>query len=179
MNVPRKFHPMNTNQKKRNHAGNFVNESKYKKEELIRLSIEMLKDLGLPHSARSVQEESKIKPPCELSKIFSKSIMDANWEFAEKTINQFGIDSCLLQKIIFLIKKQKFLETLAKQNTLTAVQILRNEITPLKYDQDELHKLASFILCQSRADLAFSAEFEENEMESRHNLLVQIQGTLI
>ena len=46
------------------------------------------------------------------------------------------------QTVQYLIKQQKYLETLQTRDTKAALLILRQELMPLSTNQDRLHELA-------------------------------------
>ena len=48
-----------------------------------------------------------------------------------------------LQKMKFLMMEQKYLEYLEEGRVLEALNCLRYELTPLKYNTDRVHELSS------------------------------------
>lgn len=51
----------------------------------------------------------------------------------------------LLQRMKFLLLQQKYLEYLEDGKVLEALQVLRGELTPLKYNTDRIHVLSGYV----------------------------------
>lgn len=51
----------------------------------------------------------------------------------------------------FLLLQQKYLEYLEDGKVLEALQVLRGELTPLKYNTDRIHVLSGYCLIFRRA----------------------------
>lgn len=80
-----------------------------------------------------------------------------------------------IPKVQFLIRQQKFLELLEKQETMQALHVLRTEITPLGQNTERLHLLTSLILCSNIDDIKEQASWDGTKGKSRENLLTDIQ----
>lgn len=52
------------------------------------------------------------------------------------------VASLLPQRMKFLLLQQKYLEYLEDGKVLEALQVLRGELTPLKYNTDRIHVLS-------------------------------------
>jgi hypothetical protein len=74
-----------------------------------------------------------------------------------------------------LIRQQKFLELLEKNETMKALYVLRSEITPLGQNTDRLHQLTSLVLCSSIEDVMKQAQWDGATGYSRQHLLDEIQ----
>lgn len=53
---------------------------------------------------------------------------------------------CFLQRMKFLLLQQKYLEYLEDGKVLEALQVLRAELTPLKYNTERIHVLSGSVL---------------------------------
>ncbi|KAI9279341.1 WD40-repeat-containing domain protein [Sporodiniella umbellata] len=123
-----------------------------KQEELVRLMLQALNDLNYP-------------------------ILTGDWVLAERLMAELPfISHTLVSKAQFLIRQQKFLELLEKNETMQALYVLRNEITPLGENTDRLHQLSSLVLCSSVEDIMTQAQWVGSQGGSRDQLLVELQS---
>ena len=53
----------------------------------------------------------------------------------------------------FLLLEQKYLEYLEDGLVLEALQVLRNELTPLSHNTGRVHQLSAFMMCSGREEL--------------------------
>ncbi|CAG14618.1 unnamed protein product, partial [Tetraodon nigroviridis] len=53
----------------------------------------------------------------------------------------------------FLLLQQKYLEYLEDGKVLEALQVLRAELTPLKYNTERIHVLSGYLMCSHAEDL--------------------------
>lgn len=58
-----------------------------------------------------------------------------------------------LQEMKFLLLEQKYLEYLEEGLVLEALQVLRNELTPLGHNTGRVHQLSAFMMCSGRDEL--------------------------
>uniref|UniRef100_A0A673GVL3 WD repeat-containing protein 26 n=1 Tax=Sinocyclocheilus rhinocerous TaxID=307959 RepID=A0A673GVL3_9TELE len=75
----------------------------------------------------------------------------------------------------FLLLQQKYLEYLEDGKVLEALQVLRGELTPLKYNTDRIHVLSGYLMCSHPEDLKAKAEWEGKGAGSRCRLLDKLQ----
>ncbi|ORZ03909.1 WD40-repeat-containing domain protein [Syncephalastrum racemosum] len=146
------------------------------KEELVRLILQSLTDLGYNDAAQILQRDSNIGLEEENVSQFRTSVLEGDWRTAESllpTLTLVHPDD--LYQIQFLIREQKFLELLEAKKTMKALQVLRNELTPLKRDTDRLHQLSSFIVCSSVDDIKNHLNWDGASGQSRAHLLTEIQ----
>lgn len=105
--------------------------------------------------------------------------MEGQWQLAESLLHKIPFLSSspqnVLPKVLFLIRQQKFLELLEKNETMQALQVLRSEITPLGQNTDRLHQLTSLVLCSSIEDVMKQAQWDGTQGTSREKLLAQVQ----
>ncbi|TKA81234.1 hypothetical protein B0A55_02365 [Friedmanniomyces simplex] len=78
----------------------------------------------------------------------------------------------------FGLRQQKYLELLDNRELNAALNVLRNELTPLKRDIGRLHALSSLMMCQSPNDLRMQAEWDGAEGDSRSLLLSEISKSI-
>ncbi|XP_035528956.1 WD repeat-containing protein 26 [Morone saxatilis] len=86
---------------------------------------------------------------------------------------------CLpVQRMKFLLLQQKYLEYLEDGKVLEALQVLRAELTPLKYNTERIHILSGYLMCSHAEDLRAKAEWEGKGTASRTKLLDKLQTYL-
>ncbi|KAJ0066232.1 hypothetical protein NL108_004113, partial [Boleophthalmus pectinirostris] len=83
-----------------------------------------------------------------------------------------------LQRMKFLLLQQKYLEFLEDGKVLEALQVLRAELTPLKYNTERIHVLSGYLMCSHAEDLRAKADWEGKGTASRTKLLDKLQTYL-
>ncbi|CAM9020003.1 unnamed protein product [Wickerhamomyces anomalus] len=105
------------------------------KNELTRLIIQSLSDLGFEKSSQTLKAESGLELDSPIINNFIAYIKDGDFQQAEEIIDDLNLvdDSPgVKKKIKFLIKREKFLECLYSETSgHIALKILRNEIGTL------------------------------------------------
>lgn len=161
----------------------------HNREEVTRILIQALSDMGYHSAAQSVSQESGFELESPMVAAFRNAILEGNWEEAERLLSGASVASeragengngLILgngadrHMMRFWIRQQKFLELLEEKNTGQALMVLRNELTPLYQDTHKLHFLSSLLMCQKTEDLKKKAEWDGAYGESRHILLSQL-----
>lgn len=164
------------------------------REEVTRILIQALSDMGYHAAAQSVSQESGFELESPMVAAFRNAILEGNWTEAEQLLsgatisgNQStengnglvlanGADRQLMR---FWIRQQKFLELLEQRETGRALVVLRTELTPLYQDTHKLHFLSSLLMCQKTEDLKSKAEWDGAYGKSRQILLSQLSSELI
>lgn len=151
------------------------------REEVSRILIQALNDLGYEKSAYELIQESgyQLESPAVVE--FRNSVLQGNWIHAELLL--FGgpaenprpglklRDGINKSEMRFWLRQQKYLELLEKRDTGEALMVLRLELTPLYQDTRKLHFLSSLLMCQSAEDLKLKAEWDGADGDSRFKLL--------
>ncbi|KAI1006438.1 hypothetical protein K3495_g1778 [Podosphaera aphanis] len=151
------------------------------REEVVRILLQALSDLGYEGSAHNLCLESGFELESPTVALFRNAIIQGNWTQAEKLLFgecsvpgltlQTGADKKVMQ---FWLRQQKYLELLEKRDTGGALMVLRLELTPLYQDTEKLHFLSSLLMCQSVEELKAKAEWDGAEGRSRINLLSEL-----
>ncbi|XP_038643455.1 WD repeat-containing protein 26-like isoform X1 [Scyliorhinus canicula] len=105
---------------------------------------------------------------------FRNHVTEGDWEKAEADLTELKSLVHLPQAIVrmkFLLLEQKYLEFLDDGKVLEALQVLRFELTPLKYNTDRIHALSGYLMCSDADDLRAKAEWEGKGNLSRTKLL--------
>ncbi|KAI9321352.1 WD40-repeat-containing domain protein [Dichotomocladium elegans] len=147
-----------------------------KEEELVRLILQSLNDLGYRDTANVLQNDSGFTLESKEVTEFRNSILSGDWGNAETLLLSMpGSSSGGLDQARFLIRQQKYLELLEAQKTMKALAVLRNELTPLGQNIERLHQLSSLIFCSSVDDIRTQAQWDGANGSSRQQLLVDLQ----
>ncbi|KAK6833654.1 hypothetical protein PG987_008348 [Apiospora arundinis] len=134
------------------------------REEVTRILIQALSDMGYHTAAESVSKDSGFELESPTVASFRTAVLNGAWSDAEDLLlgatapaertSQNGNGLVLAQgadrnMMRFWIRQQKFLELLEQQKTSQALTVLRTELSPLNQDQGKLHFLSSLLMCDS------------------------------
>ncbi|CZT49505.1 related to WD40 repeat-containing protein [Rhynchosporium secalis] len=159
------------------------------REEVTRILIQSLTDLGYNSAAASLSQESGFNVESPTVAKFRNAVLTGEWSQAESllfggSLEDGGVsidgDGLVLQDGVdrnvmrFWLRQQKFLELLEQRDTGRALMVLRTELTPLYQDTGKLHFLSSLLMCHSLQDLKSKAEWDGAEGQSRHHLLSEL-----
>ncbi|KAI8971693.1 WD40-repeat-containing domain protein [Mycotypha africana] len=150
-----------------------------KKEDLVRLMLQSLIDLGYNEAAECLQRESGFTLESDLIVRLRTYILGGQWQLAEDLLPNIPFTNVEnLSTVQFLIRQQKFLELLEEGEAMQALHVLRTEITPLGENTQRLHLLTSLVLCSSIEDVMEQASWDGTKRPnstSRQQLLNDIQ----
>ncbi|KAI1284659.1 WD40-repeat-containing domain protein [Xylaria sp. FL0933] len=159
------------------------------REEVTRILIQALSDLGYHSAAQNVIETSgyELENPTVAS--FRTAILEGDWVGAEELLDvtvspgdvggpnssglvlATGADRNVMR---FWIRQQKYLELLERKEPDKALMVLRNELTSLYHDTPKIHFLSALIMCETREDLLSKAGWDGANGESRRILLSEL-----
>lgn len=163
----------------------------HKREEVTRILIQALSDMGYHDAASSVSRDSGYELESPSVAAFRTAVLTGEWNEAEKLL--FGATSAgdnpaeagdglvlahgaEVNNMRFWLRQQKFLELLEQRDTARALVVLRTELTPLYQDTQKLHFLSSLLMCQSPEDLKAKADWDGAFGQSRHFLLSELSS---
>jgi len=127
------------------------------REEVTRILIQALTDLGYNGAASSLSQESGYDLESPAVAAFRNAVLQGEWTEAEELLfggstEEGGVsisgNGLVLQEDMdknamrFGLRQQKFLELLEQQDTGRALIVLRQELTPLYQDVSRLHQLS-------------------------------------
>ncbi|KAK9411981.1 WD repeat-containing protein 26 [Crotalus adamanteus] len=164
-------------------------------EDVIRLIGQHLHGLGLKKQHRMIvwreygssqtvdllMQESGCRLEHPSATKFRNHVMEGEWDKAENDLNELKPlvhSSNAIVKMKFLLLQQKYLEYLEDGKVLEALQVLRGELTPLKYNTERIHILSGYLMCSHPEDLRTKAEWEGKGTTSRSKLLDKLQTYL-
>jgi WD repeat-containing protein 26 len=161
-------------------------------EEVTRLLIQTLSDLGYDEAAEYVGRESGYELESATVAAFRTAVLSGSWAEAERLLVSAvdsdayatdgnglvlaaGSDRNLMR---CWIRTQKFLELLEQRDTARALSVLREELTPIYTDTSKLHFLSSLLMCQSFADVEAKTKWDGANGNSRKILLSRLSSKL-
>ncbi|RDA93481.1 hypothetical protein CP533_2642 [Ophiocordyceps camponoti-saundersi (nom. inval.)] len=157
------------------------------REELTRILIQALSDMGYQAAAESVSRDSGFDLESPTVAAFRSAVLEGSWVEAEKLLSGAGMSdgrgggnglvlaaSSDRNVMKFWLRQQKFLELLEQRDTSRALTVLRTELTPLYQDTGKLHFLSSLLMCRSAEDLMAKANWDGAGGQSRRQLLSQL-----
>ena len=136
------------------------------REEVTRLLIQGLGDLGYPRSADALTQESGYEVESPSVAAFRHAVLQGEWAEAESLL--FGsmptedvedgsiangnayhpglkfADGADFEEMKFRMREQKYLEMLERRDVGGAIMVLRHELTPLHQDVAKLHYLSRY-----------------------------------
>ncbi|KAK0627045.1 WD40-repeat-containing domain protein [Immersiella caudata] len=158
------------------------------REEVTRILIQALADMGYRSAAESVSRDSGYELESPTVSAFRTAVLDGSWARAEELLEgavlagsqrqgnglvlAVGADRNTMR---VWLRQQKFLELLELREPTRALTVLRSELTPLCSEQhSKLHFLSSLLMCQSAEDLMSKADWDGAHGESRRILLSEL-----
>lgn len=164
------------------------------REEVVRIIIQGLSDMGYPDAANVLSAESHFELESPSVAAFRSAILEGVWSEAEAILlgsppsgsrlddDQFGGGLVLAEgadrgQMLFWIRQQKFLELLDRRDLGVALMVLRQELTPLGHDIHQLHALSTLLMCPPE-DLRSKAHWSGTVEESRKMLLQDLSRSI-
>ncbi|KXJ92876.1 WD domain-containing protein [Microdochium bolleyi] len=158
-------------------------------EEVTRLLIQALADMGYQSAAESVSRDSGFELESSAVASFRNAVLEGEWATAQEILHGAAIagerpgdtgNGLVLaagadrNTMRFWIRQQKYLEQLERRDTAKAVATLRTELTPLYHDSGKLHFLSGLLMCQTAAEVRTKADWDGAGGKSRHVLLSEL-----
>lgn len=161
------------------------------REEVTRILIQGLIDMGYSDAAQSLIGESGFELESPSVASFRAAILDGDWNQAETIllgnsnpdVQEDQNDALILAEggdrgqMLFWIRQQKFLELLDQRDLSHALMVLRTELTPLDHDIHQLHTLSTLLMCPPE-DLRSKAHWADTVEESRRILLQDLSRSI-
>ncbi|XP_058809219.1 WD repeat-containing protein 26 isoform X2 [Phymastichus coffea] len=172
-------------------------------QDIVRLIGQHLKAVGLDRTAELLMQESGCRLDHPAADKFRQHVMDGEWVKADHDLNELKcfldssnqslvvstvlilmcyfymttIVTCVLclQEMKFLLSEQKYLEYLEDGLMLEALQVLRNELTPLGHNTVRVHQLSAFMMCSGSEELQSRAGWAGKGLASRTTLMDKLQ----
>ncbi|CAG8477491.1 6286_t:CDS:2 [Acaulospora colombiana] len=162
--------PIATNGK----TSEFTKMANNRQQELVRLMVQAMQDMGY-RLVNLHQLKFFIAMNIHIAK-FREGVLNGDWDLVENLFSTLELDQNKdIIVVQFLIRQQKYLEFLEKREIKLALYTLRSELTPLAFNTERLHILASFMMYSNIEDLKRRAEWDGAFGTSRQKLLLQLQ----
>ncbi|KAL1406407.1 hypothetical protein Q8F55_008106 [Vanrija albida] len=169
------------------------------REEIVRLMMQGLRDIGYQQTADVLAKESGFTLASQAALDFQAAVLGARWTEAIALLPDLGIASSPASGLAssqssirsgkvkaqgsasasdhakFLIAQQKYLEYLEGGQQKKALAVLRNELATSATDSDALHDLSGYMMCLDRDDLYQRAKWDGAAGISRRQLLERLQ----
>ncbi|KAA8494495.1 WD repeat-containing protein 26 [Porphyridium purpureum] len=154
------------------------------KNELLRILVQSLDELGLERSARHLEQESGVQALAPEVVLFRDCVMRGEWARAEGVLA--GLDAFASTEHNRLARavicEQKYLEMLEVQDCARAVECLQHELAVLldpagqgmEHDRQRLHELTLLLMCQSRQELHQRAKWPGACTQSRLKVMARL-----
>lgn len=160
------------------------------REEVTRILIQALSDLGHHTAAEQVSRDSGYELESPTVAAFRAAVTKGSWNEVEESL--FGVTAAHGQhrsgaglllvedadpdNMRFRIRQQKFLELLEQRDTRQALSVLRTELTPLNQDPQQVNFLSTLLMCQSADDIKAKAQWDGAKGQSRDDLLAELSS---
>jgi len=149
--------------------------------EIVRIVGQGLQEMGLPLASKALMEESGCKLEHSTTIELRRYIFEGNWDLAVKTLNKMKDlmkDKTNLQKMLFMVYQQKYLELIESNDYLKALNCLRDELSELNIYKNRVNELPTFLMIKNKDELRKAANWEGTGENSRRKLLTKIQNYL-
>ena len=95
------------------------------------------------HASRTLSDESGFNTESNDVSEFRNAVLSGAWGKAESHLSNIPLhENASREEAFFLIREQKFLESLEDKDFTAALGILRTELSPLKINIDKVHNLS-------------------------------------
>lgn len=145
------------------------------KNELTRLLIQALSDLGYQNSSRALKDESGLDLDSPVIHEFTTYIKNGDLQRAETTLQQLDLlddSEAVKEKIRFLMKREKFLECLYLEDSKSnALEVLRNELNGIAGLSD-IKSLSGLLLDKDNEKLQQDNGWVGTTVEDSRNFLL-------
>ncbi|KAJ5321871.1 uncharacterized protein N7506_011001 [Penicillium brevicompactum] len=168
----------------------------HNREEVTRILIQSLHELGYTSSAAQLSSESGFELETSGVATFRSAVLGGRWVEAERILIQ-SFQNAEFQpdrkpppeetlvlaaeadrnEMLFYLRQQKFLELLEGRDLAAALSVLRQELTPLNFDVDRLHALSSLLMCPTEL-LHDQAGWDGPVSLSRERLLGELSKSI-
>ncbi|GLH05765.1 WD repeat-containing protein 26, partial [Gryllus bimaculatus] len=150
-------------------------------QDIIRLIGHYLRAIGLDRSAELLTQESGCSLDHPAALRFCEHIMQGSWGEVDKDLLDIKglLDGAseTWSKVKFMVCEQKFLEFLDDGRVMAAVNVLREELTPLQYNTSRVHTLSTFMICESW-ELRSRAMWDGKGEKTRAQLIEKVRECL-
>ncbi|KAK2748535.1 hypothetical protein FQN57_000669 [Myotisia sp. PD_48] len=170
----------------------------HSREEVTRILIQSLHELGYSQAAETLTNESRYELESPGVTQLRNAVLEGHWTEAENILlsaseyegpdfvssnPSYGQQGLVLARdanvneMLFCLRQQKFLELLDQHDLPAALMVLRHELTPLNHDTAQLHALSSLLMCPPQYSRT-PANWDQSVRESRRRLLAELTKSI-
>lgn len=159
----------------------------HSREEVTRILIQALDDLGYTEAAEKVAHESGFSVESGDVAAFRHAVLSGDWQHAEQLLCGSGSNGSGIvlapgadrTAMRFELRQQKFLEHLERGEKQKALTVLRLELTPICHNRPQIiQALSRYLMTSGPEDLRNKANWDGANGRSRHILLSKLRGGL-
>ncbi|EFN54760.1 hypothetical protein CHLNCDRAFT_35720 [Chlorella variabilis] len=114
--------------------------------EYVRVLEQALRALGYEEVAAQLEAASGIVQQPPAAAAFRRAVLSGDFDDALRLLPSVAADEGVMDRAKFLLLKQKYMEGVQRGHTAEALQVLRQELQPLRVQQQVLHSLAALLL---------------------------------
>lgn len=122
----------------------------FDRQEVTKLITQACYDLGYKDVANELEDQSGYKLETDEIKKLRQMVISAEWDQVEVLMNDLIEDDSKLNKVLFVIRKQEYLELVENDEKMVALKLLRSKIGNLKGCELEIKNLARALVCCSK-----------------------------
>lgn len=142
----------------------------FKKNEVTKLIIQSLHDLGYESIAQKLENQSGLTIDTQQVRSFRTALLNGEWEKAEELLESITLlKNIKINDVKFSIRRQEFLESLSEADPNGALNILQKKLTPLNCNTTELHNLSKLVLYEPN-DITKEYDWSLDKTVSRNQL---------
>lgn len=150
-----------------------------RRSEFVKIIAKALYSLGYDKTGALLEEESGIPLRSPVVNEFMQHVVDGKWDDSLATLQKIDLlDENAVKLATFLILEQKFLELLKIGKFDAALDTLRNEIVPIRFNISRVHELAAYIIAPCTCLTLRLSSQDTEVVKSRSNLLEKLQKLL-
>jgi len=168
-------------------AGRLPDYFGHSREEVTRILIQALDDLGYTEAAEKVAHESGFSVESGDVAAFRHAVLSGDWQRAEQLLCGSGSNGSGIvlapgadrTAMKFELRQQKFLEHLERGEKQKALAVLRLELTPICHNRPQIiQALSRYLMTSGPEDLRNKANWDGANGRSRHILLSKLRESI-
>ena len=164
--------------KKRNFSECLGDSGRIRREELVRIVVQCMRELGYDESSRVLEAESGVMLHSAEVGDFRDNVLQGNWDVIGETLPMVGDPNAI--SVRFLVYEQNYLEALYAGDFPGALETLRRHLGPLGCRPERVQELSSWAMtCGSPEAVRIKAGWAVGEdciLKARHALLLSLQS---
>ncbi|KAL4853085.1 WD repeat-containing protein 26 [Chlorella vulgaris] len=147
--------------------------------EYIRVLEQALRALGYDSVAEALEHASGIVQQPQQAAAFRQAVLFGSYDEALQLLPSVAADDGVMDRARFLLLRQKYLEGVQQGRTAEALQVLRQQLQPLRVQQQVLHSLAALLLQSGTGSGAMAGVSAAQLEQGRAVLLDELQESLM